>query len=150
MAEQTETNQKTFLEKVMSQTGLQTTNETQVATKVVFRILRDLMPTEEIDKVEQELKTEAPKADMEIADLWNDPNVMVAFFSRVSPLRQLSIDRDTFMLRLKQEGALPETAEPESVTRAVFSATKEELPQERITEVANLLPEGIRQLWEQA
>jgi uncharacterized protein (DUF2267 family) len=54
------------------------------------------------------------------------------------------------MLRLKQEGALPETAEPESVTRAVFSATKEELPQERITEVANLLPDGIRQLWEQA
>jgi uncharacterized protein (DUF2267 family) len=32
----------------------------------------------------------------------------------------------------------------------VFSATKDELSEERIQEVANFLPDEIRQLWETA
>lgn len=150
MANSTAAEQKPFLEKVIENSSLQTTNEAQVATKVVFRILRDLMPTNEIERIEQELQAQAPKADMQIADLWNDPNVMVAFFSRISPLRQLSISSETFLLRLKQEGQLPTNADPKVVTQAIFSATQDELPEQRINEIAQFLPDEIRQLWEQA
>ncbi len=142
--------QKTFLEKVMEGSSLETANDAQVAVKVVFRLLRDLMPTDEIKRIEQELQTDEPKGDMAIADLWNDPNVMVAFFSRISPLRQLSIGSGTFLLRLEQEGALPENADPKVVAQAIFSATKDELPQQKIGEIAQFLPDEIRQLWEQA
>ena len=142
--------QKSFLEKVIEKSSLQTANEAQVATKIVFRILRDLMPTDEIKRIEQDLETQAPKADTQLVDLWDDPNVMVAFFSRISPLRQLSISSSTFLLRLKQEGQLPEDADPKAVTQAIFSATKEELSPQRTNEIAQFLPDEIRQLWEQA
>ena len=150
MAEQTAEQQQTFLETVINQSELQTENEAQVASKVVFRILRDLMPTDQIDQISSELHQEAPKADMEIADLWNDPNVMVAFFSRISPLRQLSINSDTFLLRLSQEGALPRNADAKSVTRAVFSALKQALPVQKSSEVSQYLPDEIGQIWQQA
>lgn len=139
-----------FLDRVLDRSQLSDTNDAQVATKIVFRIMRDMMPTSEIDRVESELQADAPKADMKIADLWNDLNVFVAFFSRVSPMRQLSIGYDTFMLRLKQEGQLPESVEPENVTHAVFSATKEELSNERASEIENFLPEKLKLMWQQA
>ncbi len=142
--------QKTFTDKVLEKSGLQTENDVQVAAKIVFRILRDLMPTDEIKKIEQALQVDAPKADMQIADLWSDPNVMVAFFSRISPIRQLDISSETFLLRLQQEGQLPKETDPKAVTQAVFSATQDELPQQRIDEIAGFLPDEIRQLWEQA
>ena len=41
MAEQTLDRNKAFLEKVVAETNLETINEAQTATKVVFRILRD-------------------------------------------------------------------------------------------------------------
>lgn len=147
MAEQTQEKQKSFLEKVIERSELQSDNDAQVATKVVFRILRDLMPRDQVDRIAQELHQEAPRANMEIADLWNDPNVMVAFFSRISPFQQLSINSDTFLLRLDQEGALPKGANAENVTQAVFSALKDELPQQKSAEIAQYLPEGIRRLW---
>ena len=150
MAEQTAEQQKTFLETVIEQSELQTENEAQVASKVVFRILRDLMPTDQIDRISADLHQEAPKANMEIADLWNDPNVMVAFFSRISPLRQLSINSDTFLLRLDQEGALPRNADAKNVTRAVFSALKQALPEQKSAEVTQYLPSEIGQIWQQA
>ncbi|MBE9156341.1 hypothetical protein IQ265_05785 [Nodosilinea sp. LEGE 06152] len=56
---------------------------------------------------------------------------MVAFFSRISPAQNLHIKPDTFMLRLKQEGTLPEEVSPEEVAGAVFSATKKILPPQR-------------------
>ncbi|WP_204139141.1 DUF2267 domain-containing protein [Halomicronema sp. CCY15110] len=151
MADQTaEQQQKTFLETIIEQSSIQTDNEAQMAAKVVFRILRDMMPTEQIDQIAEELHTEAPKANMEIADLWNDPNVMVAFFSRISPLRQLSISSDTFLLRLNQEGALPREADPKTVTKAVFAALKKALPQDKYAAVGQNLPDEIGQLWQQA
>jgi len=75
---------------------------------------------------------------------------MVAFWSRVSPAQDLHIKPGTFMLRLKQEGDLPESVAPEQVTAAVFSATKEILPAERNQEIATCLPGELRQIWEQA
>ena len=73
------------MDKVIASTNLETVNEAQTATKVVFRILRDLLPREEVDKLADELREDAPKADMEIKDLFKDTNPMVSFFSYISP-----------------------------------------------------------------
>ncbi|MEB3359052.1 MAG: DUF2267 domain-containing protein [Synechococcales bacterium] len=152
MADQSAVEQKPFLQRVIDRCELTSTNDAQVASKVVFRLLRDMMPTQEVQKVEAELKESAQDTkNVNVGDLWGDPNVMVAFFSRVSPLRQLGINYGTFMLRLKQEGALPEGIAPENVTQAVFSATKEDLPVERVSEISRFISDDqIRQMWEQA
>lgn len=148
MTEQTQ--QQSFLDKVMEKSGLQTTNEAEQATSIVFRILRDMMLNETSNQIEQDLKAGTSDAAQKVVDLWQDPNVMVAFFSRISPAQNLHIKPGVFMLRLKQEGALPEDVTPENVAEAVFSATKEILPTERNQEIAALLPGEIRQIWERA
>ncbi|MEY4517875.1 MAG: hypothetical protein RLZZ499_474, partial [Cyanobacteriota bacterium] len=71
-------------------------NEAQTATNAVFRILRDLLPREEVDKLADELRKEEPNADMEIKDLFKDTNPMVSFFSYISPIQQLNISKLTF------------------------------------------------------
>ena len=151
MAQQTEEKNQTFLDKVIANSNLQTVNEAQTATKVVFRILRDLLPREEVDKLADELREDAPKADMEIKDLFKDTNPMVSFFSYISPIQQLNIDKDTFMLRLKQEGAIRHDTDAEEVTKAVFSATKAEISSAQIENVAKCISDDeIRTLWQQA
>ena len=152
MAEQTQDKNKAFLDKVIANTNLETVNEAQTATKVVFRILRDLLPREEVDKLADELRgEEAPNADMEIKDLFKDTNPMVSFFSYISPIQQLNISKDTFMLRLNQEGAIRHDTDAEAVTKAVFSATKDEISSEQIENVAKCISdEELRALWQQA
>ena len=142
--------QRAFLDRIMAQSNL-TAESAQAATKVMFRILRDMLLNEEVDKVAQELREDPSPVDVSVADLWGDPNVMVAFFSRISPLRQLTVGYQAVMLRLEQEGALPEQVKPEKVAMAIFSATKAELSPERIEAIAQALPrDGLRQMWEQA
>ena len=151
MAEQTLDRNKAFLEKVVAETNLKTINEAQTATKVVFRILRDLLPREEVDKLADELREDAPKADMELKDLFKDTNPMVSFFSYISPIQQLNINKDTFMLRLKQEGAVRHDTDAEAVTKAVFGATKAEISSEQIDNVAKCISDDeIRTIWQQA
>ena len=151
MAEQTQEKNKAFLDKVIANSNLQTENEAQTAIKVVFRILRDLLPREEVDKLADELREDAPKADMEIKDLFKDTNPMVSFFSYISPIQQLNISKDTFMLRLEQEGAIRHDTDAEEVTKAVFSATKDEISSEQIENVAKCISDDeIRTLWQQA
>ena len=151
MAEQTQDKNKAFLDKVIAATNLKTVNEAQTATKVVFRILRDLLPREEVDKLADELREDAPEADMEIKDLFKDTNPMVSFFSYISPIQQLNIDKDTFMLRLKQEGAIRHDTDAEAVTKAVFSATKAEISQKQVENVANCISDDeLRSIWLQS
>ncbi len=145
-----QTKQQSFLDKVIERSGLQTVNEAQRATNIVFRILRDMMLNKTSDQIEKDLRERAPESEREVIDLWQDPNVMVAFFSRISPAQNLHIKPGVFMLRLKEEGALPEEISPEKVTEAVFSATKEILSSERNQEIAALLPGEVRQIWERA
>jgi uncharacterized protein (DUF2267 family) len=149
MVERTQ-QQMSFLDKVVQRSGLHTANEAQRATNVVFRLLRDMMSNRTTDRVEQDLSTRASEAEQDVVDLWEDPNVMVAFFSRISPIQKLNIRPGTFMLRLREEGVLPEGVAPEAVTKAVFSATKEILSPERSQEVAEALSGEIRQIWEEA
>lgn len=142
--------QQSFLDKVVERSGLKSRNEAQRAANVVFRLLRDMMTTRESNQIKSDLQSEASEAEQEVVDLWQDPNVMVAFFSRISPIPKLDISPGTFMLRLQQEGVLPEGVSPESVAQAVFSATKEVLSPERSQQVAEALPTEIQQLWQQA
>ncbi len=142
-----------FLEKVMFKGELEDIFDARDITEVVFRTMRDMMTTEASDRVADELHKEAePTEDKalqnEIADLWKDTNPIVSFLSRIRP--PLIIKPDTFLFRIRQEAGLPQGVEPETVIKAVFSATKDELSEDRLKEIADFLPGEIRQMWEQA
>jgi len=150
---------RSFLEKVMTESGLADLYDARDFTEVVFRVMRDLMTTEAADHVEAELHKEALPTDekalqMEVADLWKDTNPIVGLLSRVRPPWQgpgiFKIDSDRFLFRVANEGGLPRTVDREQAVKAVFSATKDELSSERIQEIANWLPEHVRELWEEA
>jgi len=142
-----------FLEKVMFKGELEDIFDARDITEVVFRTMRDMMTTEASDRVADELHKEAePTEDKalqnEIADLWKDTNPIVSFLSRIRP--PLIIKSDTFLFRIRQEAGLPQGVEPETVIKAVFSATKDELSEDRVKEIAGFLPGEILQMWEQA
>lgn len=154
-----------FLEKVMVEGGFADPYDARDFTEVVFRIMRDLMTTEAADRVADELHeevmpTEEKALHMEVTDLWKDTNPLVGFLSRVRPPWQgpgiFKIDSDRFFFRAANEGGFergPEhkDADRKQAVKAVFSATKSELSEERIQEIASWLPEdGVRELWEQA
>ncbi|MBD2662900.1 hypothetical protein B6N60_00417 [Richelia sinica FACHB-800] len=148
-----------FLEKVMAKSGVHDIFDARDLTEVVFRVMRDLMTTEAADRVEAELHkpaetTEDRSLQLEIADLWHDTNPIVAFLSRVRPPWQgpgiFKIDSDRFLFRVENEGPMPPTVERETLVKAVFSATKDELSPDRIAEIATWLPDHIHQLWQEA
>lgn len=150
---------RSFLEKVQVQAGFADPYDARDFTEVVFRVMRDLMTTEASDRVEAELHTEAVPTDekalqFEVADLWKDTNPIVGFLSRVRPPWKgpgiFNIDSDRFLFRVANESGMPRSVEREQAVKAVFSATKDELSQERIQEIASWLPDHVRQLWEQA
>ncbi|BAY09857.1 DUF2267 domain-containing protein [Calothrix sp. NIES-2098] len=150
---------RSFLEKVMVKAGFADLYDARDFSEVVFRVMRDLMTTDAIDRVESELHHEAVPTDekalqMEVAELWKDTNPIVRFLSRVrQPLRgpaPVGIDSNLFLTRVANEGGLPGTVDRDRAIQAVFSATKDELSQERIQEIAGWLPDRVRALWEQA
>ncbi len=132
-----------FLEKVMAQGNLKSTDEAKRATEVVFRTMRDVMSDETIERVEDELD----KTDETAEDLWEDTNPLVRFLSKIRP--QLEIKPENFLIRLQQEANLPD-ADPAAVLKAVFSATKEDLSEARAQEIAGFLPDEIQEMWQQA
>lgn len=144
---------KPFLEKVRLQANLPDIFDARDITVVVFRTMRDLMTTEASDQVAEELHKKAVPTEQkalqdEIADLWKDTNPLVAFLSRIRP--PLTIDSQMFLRRINQEAGVPRGVEAETVIKAVFSATKDELSKERVQEISSYLPDQIRQMWEQA
>jgi uncharacterized protein (DUF2267 family) len=150
---------RSFLEKVMVKGGFADLYDSRDFTEVVFRVMRDLMTTDAADRVEAELHkevlpTQEKALQMEVADLWKDTNPIVGFLSRLrKPLRgpaPAGIDSNLFLTRVANEGALPPTVEREQAVKAVFSATKDELSEERIQEIADSLPDRVRELWKQA
>lgn len=156
---------RSFLEKVMVQGGFADPYDARDFTEVVFRVMRDLMTTEAADRVADELHEEAlptkEKAlQMEVTDLWKDTNPIVGLLSRVRPPWQgpgiFKIDSDRFFFRVANEGGFErgyahKDTDRKRAVKAVFSATKDELSEERIQEIASWLPEnGVRELWQEA
>lgn len=149
-----------FLEKVMQSSGIADPYDARDITEIVFRVMRDLMTTEAADRVAEELHEEVLDTDqkalqMEITDLWKDTNPLVGLLSRVRPPWQgpgiFKIDSDRFLFRVANEGSMPSNCNCDQVVKSVFSATKDELSEERIAEVAQWMPEGrVRQLWDEA
>jgi uncharacterized protein (DUF2267 family) len=112
-----------------------------------------MMTDEAVEHVTEELHKPAEPTDdkalqNEIADLWTDTNPIVAFLSQIRP--PLIIKSDTFLFRIRQEGGLQRDADVEQVVKAIFSATKDELTEDRIQEVSEFLPDKILQLWQEA
>ncbi|XGV95653.1 MAG: DUF2267 domain-containing protein [Leptolyngbya sp. BL-A-14] len=142
-----------FLEKVMIKGGLSDLYDARDITEVVFRTMRDMMPNQTVERVAGELHKEMEpttekELQSEIEDLWEDTNPFVRFISHIR--QPLVIKDDTFLFRVKQEAGLQQTVEPETVVKAVFSATKDELSDDRIQEIKAFLPGKIRQLWQEA
>lgn len=142
-----------FLEKVMLKGNLNDIFDARDISEVVFRTMRDMMTTEASERVSQELHEPAePTKDKalqnEIADLWKDTNPIVAFLSKVRP--PLKIKSDTFLFRIRQEGSLQSDVDEKMVVKAVFSATKNELSEERVKEIEEFLPDQILKLWQEA
>lgn len=142
-----------FLEKVMIKGELSDLYDARDITEVVFRTMRDMMPNETVDRVAGELQKEMePTTEKalqnEIEDLWQDTNPVVRFISRVR--QPLKIKDDTFLFRIKQEAGLQNTVDPEVAVKAVFSATKDELSDDRIQEIRSFLPGTIQRLWQEA
>jgi uncharacterized protein (DUF2267 family) len=101
------------------------------------------------------LPTDDKTLQQEIADLWKDTNPLVGLLSRIrQPLTgepaPVGIDGNLFARRVELEGSLPSGVKPETAIAAVFSATKDELSEERIQEIAGFLPDRIREMWASA
>lgn len=144
-----------FLEQVALEAELPDIFDARDLTTVVYRTMRDLMTTEASQAVESELKGEQAEKNasnkrlqQEIAELWHDDNPIVAWLSKIRP--PLKFDADTFIFRIEKEGGLPKGTTGEKVIKAVFSATKEELTEERIKEITQFLPGKIKDMWEAA
>jgi uncharacterized protein (DUF2267 family) len=133
--------EKAFLEKVMQRANLPDLYDARDISLVVFRTMRDLMTTDAADRTQAAFKAE------EIAQLWQDDNPIVALLSRIRP--PLKIDGETFFRRIRQEASVPRGVTADGAVIAVFVTAREELPPERIAEISEFLPEGIRILWEQ-
>lgn len=148
-------NNMPFLEKVKEQANLENIYEARDLTEIVYRTMRDLIPNETIDRVTSELETEDEQKNTGVvADLWQDTNPLVAWLSRIRPRFQgnvpFTIDDNLFITRVEQEGGMPVQTNGETVIKAVFTATKEELSSERCQEIEPFLPGKIRQIWQQA
>ncbi|MEC4806024.1 MAG: DUF2267 domain-containing protein [Jaaginema sp. PMC 1079.18] len=143
-----------FLEKVMLKGELEDIFDARDLTIVVYRTMRDVMSTETSDRVAEDLGTEEslPTSDKSLqnnlAQLWKDNNPIVSWLSRIR--QPLEIKDETFIFRIEQEGGLPKGTNGEKALKAIFSATKEELPSDRIQEVSQYLPGKVKQLWEAA
>ena len=155
-----------FLEKILLKSGLEDLFDARDVTIVIFRAMRDLMTTEAAERVEDELHKEAlPTEDKalnkEIAELWHDTNPLVSFLSKVrAPFFHdakssdpTNVNDERFLFRVKNEAPMAVTGhdvDREQVVKAVFSATKDELSEERIQEIAECLPRRVKQLWQEA
>ena len=142
-----------FLEKVMIRGSLEDIFDARDLSEVVFRTMRDLMTNETADQVASELNEEALPTDNkalqdDISTLWKDTNPFVRVLSRIrSPLE---FDGETFLRRIRLEGGLQKSIQPETAVSAVFAAVKDELSPTTISDITAALPDKVRNLWQSA
>ncbi|MEM6598617.1 MAG: DUF2267 domain-containing protein [Cyanobacteria bacterium P01_C01_bin.69] len=134
-------NEEAFLKKVMQKSSIPDIYDAHDITIVVFRAHRDLLSTDVSER------TAAALDDEQIAKLWQDDNPIVGALSKLRP--PLKVDTETLLRRIRQEGGVPKNVTPEAAVIAVFSTVREELPPERVQEIADFLPDGLKVMWEQ-
>lgn len=141
-----------FLEKVQRGANLPDIFDARDITEVVFRTMRDVMPSGVTKDVAAELHQPASATEetinQEVADLWMDTNPIVSFISKIR--QPLNIEADLFLRRIRQEGSLPRNTDLESLMNAIFAATKDELSEEQIERISQNLPNGIKEMWQTA
>jgi uncharacterized protein (DUF2267 family) len=151
--------QRTFLAKVMAKSGLTDPYDARDITEVVFRVMRDLMTTEASDRVESELhqtalETQEKSLQLEVSDLWKDTNPIVGFLSRLRPPLKgpglSGINDERFLSRVKNEAGVPPSIDSNTAIEAIFAAMKDELSEERASEIATCLPGKVAEMWQQA
>ena len=135
---------QTFLETVALKAGLDSTYDARDISEVVFRSIRDLMPTEASNRIASELDGKSDS----LAQLWRDTNPLVRWLSQVRPV--LEIKDEVFLTRIQQEAGVPLYVDAADVLMAVFEGIKEILSSESTSEIARHLPGQIRVAWNRA
>ena len=142
---------QTFLRSVAENSGLDTTYDARDISEVVFRTVRDLMPTEVSNRIAKEfenIESEFGSEDITLSQLWLDTNPLVRWLSQMrSPL---DIRDEIFLRRISQEAGVPKNVDIYEVLLAVFSATKQVLSLESSAEISEYLPGKIRFAWNRA
>lgn len=149
-----------FLHKVKLKGHFEDISEAKEAVQIVFRSMRDLMTQEAIKRVESELHTPAITAEerdlpnndqataQDVAELWRDTDPIESVYSQMRQPQHF--DDQHFFYRISQEVKQTDGVEPETVIKAIFSATKDELSADRVEEVESFLPGKIQEIWKQA
>ena len=130
-----------FLDTVVVRGGLDSDYDARDIAEVVFRTIRDVMPTETSNRIAEELAAKS----VPLSELWRDTNVLVRWLSQVRPV--LEIRDEVFLRRIQQEAGVPLNVNAADVMAAVFRATKQVLSPESAAEVARCLPGQIRVEW---
>ncbi|MEL7083118.1 MAG: DUF2267 domain-containing protein [Cyanobacteria bacterium J06597_1] len=133
-----------FLDTVVVRGGLDSDYDARDIAEVVFRTMRDVMPTELSNRIANELASQSAP----LSELWRDTNALVRWLSQIRPV--LEIRDEVFVRRIQQEAGVPLNVNAADVMAAVFSATKQVLSAESATEIARHLPGQIRMEWNRA
>ncbi|MGK7909896.1 MAG: DUF2267 domain-containing protein [Synechococcus sp.] len=133
-----------FLDTVVVRGGLDSDYDARDIAEVVFRTMRDVMPTETSSRIADELAVQSAP----LSELWRDTNVLVRWLSQVRPV--LDIRDDVFVRRIQQEAGVPLNVNAADVMAAVFGGTKQVLSTESAAEIAKHLPGQIRMEWNRA
>ncbi|WP_017327126.1 DUF2267 domain-containing protein [Synechococcus sp. PCC 7336] len=140
-----------FLEAVAANGGLDSTYDARDIAEVVFRSIRDLMPTEASNRIAAELDEIESGLDLQtgsIAQLWRDTNPLVRWLSQVRA--PLDVRDEMFLRRIQEEAGVPKNVGATDVTIAVFGAIKAVLSSESNSEIAQYLPGQVRFAWNRA
>ena len=133
-----------FLDTVVVRGGLDSDYDARDIAEVVFRTMRDVLPTEVSNRIADELAVQS----VPLSELWRDTNVLVRWLSQIRPV--LEIRDEVFVRRIQQEAGVPLNVNAVDIMATVFTATKRVLSTESAAEIARHLPGQVRVEWNRA
>ena len=133
-----------FLDTVVVRGGLDSDYDARDIAEVVFRTMRDVLPTEISNRIADELAVQSAP----LSELWRDTNVLVRWLSQIRPV--LEIRDEVFVRRIQQEAGVPLNVNAVDIMATVFTATKRVLSAESAAEIARHLPGQVRVEWNRA
>src|SRR5215475_15495095 len=127
---------ETFYRRVMIETGRRDQEGAKQATAAVLQALRDRLTPQE--------------ADQAVAQLPRELQILWSIGEEEGRDRPLKMHRAEFYERVRGEGGLASLGDARSVTRAVFSALKDQLSPGEGDDVYAQLPKDLKTVWEDA